>query len=315
MDRVLTTDEVAALLRKDRKTVQRWILAGKLQAAKVGRSYLIPESAITALVGSDVPAGGAAPRRCVTTAIVNHKGGVGKTTVTFNLAVALRKRGHRVLLVDTDPQGALTVSAGVSLAKTIGRSLYQVLLDSDLDPHERIIHTSSGCDLLPAELDLAGADAELVTVAGRDLILREALDRLRDEYDQIVIDTPPNLGMLTVNSLAAADRFIVPVVCEYLAALGLKYLLKTVGPVQRRVNRSLQFAGILASMYDGRTTHSSEILSELKDAFPGKVYDVVIRRSIRVAEAPAAGQSIIEYDPNHEISRAFARLAEEVDRG
>ena len=272
--------------------------AGRVPAGSVATVGSAPASARTTLV----------------TAVVNQKGGVGKTTTTACLGAALRQQDRRVLLVDLDPQASLTVSVGVSVADvTVG--VYQALLDETLDPRAVIQTTVVGVDLLPATIDLAAAELELVSMTLRELVLRDLLAKVRDGYDHILIDCPPSLGLLTVNALAAADQVIIPLQCEFLATRGLALLLKTLQRMQARLNPRLRIAGILPTMFDGRTIHANEVLRELRTHFPGQVYDIVIKDAVRVKEAPAAGLSIMEYDRGHEVAQAYARLAEEVDRG
>jgi chromosome partitioning protein len=313
MERLLSTQEVADRLAVDKKTVLRYLRAGKLTGSRIGRDYRIPEGSVAALLRRTNPA---APiqRAAVVTAIVNQKGGVGKTTTTFNLGVGLQRRGRRVLLVDLDPQAALSASAGIPIAH-LTASVYQALLDEKVDPIPIIRETLSGVDVLPATLDLAAAEVELVNMTLRELVLRDVLTQLRPRYDHILIDCPPSLGLLTINALAAADRVIIPLQCEYLATRGLTLLLKTLEKVQARLNRELKVEGILPTMFDGRTTHANEILAELRANFPGQVFETVIKDAVRVKESPAAGLSIFDYDPNHDVAKAYTQLAQEVDHG
>lgn len=311
MERLLSTQEVADRLAVDKKTVLRYLRSGKLSGSRIGRDYRIPESAITSLLRRTSP-GSKEERRALVTAVVNQKGGVGKTTTTFNLGVGLHRLGRRVLLVDLDPQASLTVSTGIPIAH-LTTSVYQALLDDQIEPAPIIRTTLSGVDILPATIDLAAAEVELISVTLRELVLRDLLDKLRSRYDHILIDCPPSLGLLTINALAAADRVIIPLQCEYLATRGLALLLKTLAKVQSRLNRDLQVAGILPTMYDGRTTHAREVLEELRTNFPGQVFDVVIKDSVRVKESPAAGLSIFDYDSGHDVARAYMHLAQEVD--
>ena len=313
MDRLLTTQQVADRLSVDTKTVLRYLRAGKLSGSRIGREYRIPETSVTRLLYRTNPQ---APveRSAVVTAVVNQKGGVGKTTTTFNLGVGLHRRGRRVLLVDLDPQAALSASMGVPIAH-LTASVYQTLLDEKMDPIPVVRETLSGADILPATIDLAAAEVELVNMTLRELVLRDVLLKLRPRYDHILIDCPPSLGLLTINALAAADRVLIPLQCEYLSTRGLTLLLKTLEKVQSRLNRDLTIAGILPTMFDGRTTHANEILAELRSNFPGQVFDTVIKSTVRIKESPAAGLSIFDYDPNHDVAKAYAKLAEEVDHG
>src|SRR3954447_6695191 len=315
MERLLSTQEVAERLAVDKKTVLRYLRSGKLTGSRIGRDYRIPESSVTALLRRTNSSPSAPEqRRAVVTAVVNQKGGVGKTTTTFNLGVGMYRLGRRVLLVDLDPQASLSVSMGVPIAH-LTMSVYQALLDDQLDPLPIIRETLSGVDVLPATIDLAAAEVELVNVTLRELVLRDLLDKLRARYDHVLIDCPPSLGLLTINALAAADRVIIPLQCEYLSTRGLALLLRTLDKVKSRLNRDLRVAGILPTMFDGRTTHAKEVLEELRTNFPGQVFDVVIKDSVRVKESPAAGLSIFDYDPGHDVAQAYMKLAREVDHG
>jgi chromosome partitioning protein len=313
---LLSTQQVAERLGVDKKTVLRYLHSGKLKGSRIGRDYRIAEGALTDLI--DRPNGNLVvptPRNeALITAVVNQKGGVGKTTTVFNLGVALQNLGRRVLLVDLDPQAALSASAGIPIAH-LTVSIYQALLDDTLDPIPIIHPTSSGVDVLPATLDLAAAEVELVNVTLRELVLKDLLAKLTARYDHILIDCPPSLGLLTINALAAAHQVIIPLPCEFLATRGLNLLLRTLDKVRGRLNRDLKVAGILPTMFDGRTTNAHEILEELRTSFPDEVYDVVIKQTVRLKESPAAGLSILEYDRNHDVARSYRQLAEEVDRG
>jgi chromosome partitioning protein len=316
MDRMLSTQEVADRLAVDTKTVRRYLQQGKLTGSRIGRDYRISESAVASLLRrtSPVSPNGHETAACVVTAVVNQKGGVGKTTSTFNTAVGLHQLGRRVLMIDLDPQASLSASAGIPVAH-LKVSVYQALLDEAVDPLAVVRETLSGVDILPATIDLAAAEVELVSVTLRELVLRDVLEKIRPRYDHILIDCPPSLGLLTINALAAADQVLIPLECEYLSTRGLTLLMQTLDKVKARLNRDLRIAGILPTMFDGRTTHAREILAELRESFPGKVFDEPIKLSVRVKEAPAAGLSIFDYDPNHDVARAYRKLAEEVDRG
>ena len=248
-----------------------------------------------------------------TIAVMNQKGGVGKTTTTYNLGSGLQRLGRRVLLIDLDPQAALTTYAGIYLPN-VTTGIYQLLLDDSLDPLSVIRETPSGVHVLPASIDLAAAEIELVSMISREQVLKDVLAKLTARYDHILIDCPPSLGLLTVNALAAADQVIIPLQCEFLATRGLNLLLRTLDKIRARLNRDLHVAGILPTMFDGRTTHANEILAELRTSFPGQVYDVVVKETVRLRESPAAGLSIMDYDPRHEVAKAYMTLAEEVDR-
>src|SRR5215204_1886164 len=313
MERLLSTHEVAERLAVDKKTVLRYLRSGKLAGSRIGRDYRIPEGSVAALLRR-TNSTTAEQRRAVVTAVVNQKGGVGKTTTTFNLGVGIHRLGRRVLLVDLDPQASLSVSMGVPIAH-LTASVYQALLDEQIDPIPIIRETLSGVDVLPATLDLAAAEVELVNMTLRELVLKDVLSKIQHRYDHILIDCPPSLGLLTINALAAAHQVIIPLQCEFLATRGLNLLLRTLNKIQGRLNRDLKVAGILPTMFDGRTTNANEILTELRTSFPGQVYDVVIKNTVRLKESPAAGLSILDYDRHHEAAQGYLRLAEEVARG
>ncbi len=314
-DGLVTTKHVAQRLGLDLKTVRRYIKQGKLKASRIGRDWRISESSLNALIeAAQVPPDQVADRTARITAVVNQKGGVGKTTTTFNLGAALKRAGRRVLLVDLDPQAALSASAGIPIAH-LSRSIYQALLDDSVDPATLIHHALSGVDVLPATLDLAAAEIELVNSISRELILKDVLAKVSASYDHVLIDCPPSLGLLTVNALAAADQVLIPVECDFLSVRGLSLLLKTLEKIRSRLNRGLRVAGILPTKFNPNTTHSREILAELKDNFPGQVFGVEIRQTVRLREAPAAGLAIFDYDRKNPAADAYAKVAREVDHG
>ena len=312
-DVLLTTKQVAERLGVDTKTVRRYLQAGKLRGVRLAREFRIAETELAAFLNQTQDDSSRAHGARIT-AIVNQKGGVGKTTTTFNLGVALRRMGRRVLLVDLDPQAALSVSTGIAIGQ-LKASVYQALLDERLDVASIIQETQSAVHVLPATIDLAAAEIELVNVTLRELVLKDVLAKLRPLYDHILIDCPPSLGLLTVNALAAADDAIIPIQCEFLATRGLTLLLRTLTLIQARLNRGLRVAGILPTMFDARTIHASEVLQELRTNFPGQVYDVVIKHTVRLKESPAAGLSILDYDADSDVAKAYEQLAQEVDRG
>lgn len=311
MDAVLSTDQVAERLRCDRKTVLRWIHAGKLRAAKIGRDYKVLESEVQRLLSPPSPAQRAS--LCRVTALVNQKGGVSKSTTCLNLGVALARRGRRALMVDMDPQGGLTACAGVPA--NLKLTIYNALLDPEVDPRDVLQHVADGLDLLPANIDLSGAEVELINEISRELVLRRLLDRLRDNYDHVLVDCPPSLGLLTISALAAADRVLIPVHCSYLSWRGLPLLRKTLTKVRASINPSLTIFGILPTLFDGRTSHHREALEALRRQYPSELLDIIVKDSIRVQDAAKAGVSIFDVDPRGEVAAAYKRLAEEVDRG
>jgi len=246
-------------------------------------------------------------------AVVNQKGGVGKTTTTVNLAACLGELGQRVLVVDSDPQSNATTGLGID-KRTLGATLYEVLLDQAAASETRLATASTGVDILPATVELTGADLELVDAPRREYRLRDALRTVRDEYDLVLIDCPPSLGLLTLNALVAADGVLIPIQCEFYALEGYSQLLKTVLRVRASFNRNLAIDGVLLTMYDGRTANSAQVASEVRRYFAHLVFDTVIARNVRLAEAPSHGQAISTYDSNSKGAVNYRQLAEEVVR-
>ncbi|HEX2053081.1 MAG TPA: AAA family ATPase [Actinomycetota bacterium] len=244
-------------------------------------------------------------------AVVNHKGGVGKTTTAINLGAWLALEGSSVLVVDLDPQANATTGLGVD-PRRVSSSVYQILVSGT--PIEDAIEPTAVRNLfcVPSTIDLAGAEIELVTAFSRELRLRKALDSLEDEFDFVLIDCPPSLGLLTVNSLAAATEVIVPIQCEYYALEGLGQLLKNINLIQTNLNPDLRLCGIVLTMYDGRTRLSEQVANEVRAHFPGKVFETVIPRSVRLSEAPSFGQPVALYDPRSRGSVAYRALSLEV---
>ena len=244
-------------------------------------------------------------------ALANQKGGVAKTTTTLNLGVAFRERGLRVLCIDLDPQGNLTMSQGMN-PDTIERSMFNVLvhrmpLSEVIEPRE--------VDIAVASIDLAGADMALSSQIGRERALQKALDPIKDRYDYVLIDTPPSLGLLTINAFVAATGVIVPVQTEYLSLRGLVQLENTLEMVRENLNPQVEIIGILPTMYDRRVTHSREADEILRENFGDLVYNTRIRKTIRYAEAPVKGQSVIAYEPDGEAAALYRDLAKEVLSG
>ncbi len=244
-------------------------------------------------------------------AFANQKGGVAKTTSTLNLAVALVEKGHRVLAIDLDPQGNLTMSQGLN-PDVIERSMYDVLVHRL--PMEQILHKGE-VDLAVSSIDLAGAELSLASMIGRERALEKALLPAKAEYDFILIDTPPSLGLLTINALVASDGVIVPVQCEYLSLRGLVQLENTLSMIREHLNPDVAIEGILPTMFDGRTLHSREAVEILRENFGELVFKTWIRKTVRYAEAPVKGTSILKYDPTGTAAEAYRDLAKEVLNG
>src|SRR5919107_785159 len=241
-------------------------------------------------------------------AFANQKGGVAKTTTTLNLAAAFAGEGHRVLCIDLDPQGNLTMSQGID-PETLEQSMFDVLVH-DLPLAEVIRHCE--VDLAVASIDLAGAEIAMSVKIGRERSLDKALRPLRDFYDFVCIDTPPSLGLLTVNALTAADKVIVPVQCEYLSMRGLLQLQHTLEMIRENLNPTVEIMGILPTMVDTRTLHAQEALEILEENFGDRVFGARIKKTVRFAEAPVKGMSVLKYDPNGQAADSYRRLAKEV---
>jgi chromosome partitioning protein len=243
-------------------------------------------------------------------AFANQKGGVAKTTTTLNLGVALSEKGHKVLLVDLDPQGNLSMSQGLN-PDEIERSMFDVLVHKipiqDVIEHREV-------DLAVSSIDLAGAELSLSSMIGRERALEKALAPILDDYDFILIDTPPSLGLLTINALVAADGVIVPVQCEYLSLRGLVQLENTLTMIRENLNPNIAIVGILATMFDKRLLHSKEAVEILKENFGNLVLNTKIRKTVRYAEAPVKGESVLKYDPTSEAAEMYRDLAKEVLR-
>ena len=244
-------------------------------------------------------------------AFANQKGGVAKTTSTVNLGAALREHDLRVLAIDMDPQGNLTMSQGID-TESLEKSMYDVLVHRT--PIEGVIYERE-LDVAASTIDLAGAEMALATMIGRERALQRAIDAVRDKYDYILIDTPPSLGLLTINALTASEGVIVPVQCEYLSLRGLLQLEKTLEMIRENLNPDVHIQGILPTLFDARTHHGKESIEVLRDNFGDLVFQTVVRKTIKFAEAPVGGTSVLKYDPKGRGAESYRALAREVLNG
>lgn len=249
-------------------------------------------------------------------AMVNQKGGVGKTTSTINLGAALAEYGRKVLMVDFDPQGALSAGLGVS-SHELDTTIYNVMMERGITAKDAIIETNvEDVDLLPANIDLSAAEVQLVNEVAREQVLSRALREVAEDYDVILIDCQPSLGLLTVNALTAAHGVIIPLTAEFFALRAVALLVETIEKVQDRLNPDLQIDGVLATMFDARTLHSREVVTRLVEAFGDKVFETVIRRTIRFADATVAAEPITSYASGHQGADSYRQLARElISRG
>ena len=242
--------------------------------------------------------------------VANQKGGVGKTTTAVNLSTLLAKRGKKVLLIDTDPQGNAT--SGLGVTKEVELSVYDILVGETIF-EETVQETAiKNLKVCPSNISLAGAEVELVSMMSRERRLKEKLDAVKDQYDFIIIDCPPSLGLVTLNAFTASDSVLIPVQCEYFALEGLGQLLNTVNLVKKHLNKNLEIEGALLTMYDMRTNLSNQVVKEVKKYFEDKVYKTVIPRNVRLSEAPSYGMPISIYDPKSKGAKAYEKFAKEL---
>src|SRR5438105_4391954 len=303
----LSTEEAAKLLNVHSNTIVRWIKTGALPSSRIGREYRIPKEAIENRVNR-TPLG----TRII--AVANQKGGVAKTTTTLNLAAGFAQRGKRVLIIDLDPQGGSGVSIGIA-TDALNKTVYNVLIDEEVGFSDILSKTKFGFDLAPSNIDLAGAEIELKQLLASEQVLKRKLEEIIDNYDFILLDCPPSLGMLTVNALTAAKEVFIPMAMEDLALRGLEMLAKTITKIRAITNPDLQYLGILATKYDRTTLNSKEIFAALNTAARNtgiRLFNAYIPDTVRFKESPRYKTPLIIQQPDHEGSKAYMTVVEEI---
>ena len=306
----LSTEEAAKLLNVHINTIVRWIKTGALPSSRIGREYRIPKEAIENRVNR-TPLG----TRII--AVANQKGGVAKTTTTLNLAAGLAQRGKRVLIVDLDPQGGSGISIGIA-TDALNKTVYNVLIDDEVGFSDILSKTKFGFDIAPSNIDLAGAEIELKQLLASEQVLKRKLEEVMDNYDFILLDCPPSLGMLTVNALTAAKEVFIPMAMEDLALRGLEMLAKTITKIRAITNPDLQYLGILATKYDRTTLNSKEMFDALTTAAQNagiKLFNAYIPDTVRFKESPRYKTPLLIEQPLHEGSKAYMTVVEEIING
>src|SRR5258708_4470766 len=305
-----STEEVAQLLTVHINTVVRWIKAGKLPSTKIGKEYRIPREAIDNRLSKTTSG-----TRII--AVANQKGGVSKTTTTLNLAAGLALRGKRVLVIDLDPQGGSGISLGVA-TDSLNKTVYNVLIDDEVGFSDIIMKTKFSFDLAPSNIDLAGAEIELKQLLASEQVLKRKLEEVLDDYDYILLDCPPSLGMLTINALTAAKEVFIPMAMEFLALRGLDMLSKTISKIRSFTNPNLQYLGILPTKYDKTTLNSKEIYNFLKTTADNagiRLFNTSIPLTVRFTESPRFKAPIVVQMPESEGATAYLTVVDEIING